>query len=247
MLYRDLGGIRNRENKIIKENVLIRSGNLSKISGNDLKQLKKLPVHKIIDLRTEQEKSEKPDKKIGHAEYLHIPIFNDKTLGITYEKDIQLKDLLSELPDMANLYRTMVTSAYSVGQLRKIINEIINANAYPVLFHCTAGKDRTGIVTMLLLSMLDVNEDEIFEDYLKENERNRLKRNFLYSVVLLMTGDRLLAKKVKNFYTADEEYLKAAIEAINEKYGNVGNFIRNELGVSDRQKEAFKRQVLEEY
>lgn len=78
MLYRDLGGIKNKEGKIIKENYLLRSANLSRINSRTLHRLEKYHLYKIIDLRTNEEISEKPNKIIAGAQYIQLPIFNEK-------------------------------------------------------------------------------------------------------------------------------------------------------------------------
>ena len=244
MLYRDLGGIRNKEGKTIKKNFLFRSANLSKINAKTLKKLKDMHLYKIIDLRTSEEASERPDKAIDNVQYIHMPLLNVKTVGITYEKDTGMKEMIEALPNMADLYRSMVTSEYSVSQIKQIIREIIESDGFPILFHCTAGKDRTGIVALLLLSILDVDKSEIIKDYLYESKKHKLKSLGLYLLSMFVTGNRALASKVRTSFLVDEKYLIAAIQAINEKYGSIDAFIKNELDISDIDKEAFKSTVL---
>ena len=244
MLYRDFGGIKNKEGKIIKKNYLLRSANLSKINSRTLQRLEKYHLYKIIDLRTSEEISEKPNKIIAEAQYIHIPIFNEKTIGITREKDIGIKEMLHALPDLAGLYRNMVTDEYSVAQLKQIIHEIIDSDGYPILFHCSAGKDRTGIVALLLLSILDVSEDEIMKDYLYDSKKHKLKSLGLYLTLIFMTRDKELASRVRKYYLVDEKYIRSAMQAINEKYGSMDAFIKNEMCVSTIYKEEFKRRTL---
>ena len=244
MLYRDLGGIINKDGKVIRKNYLIRSANLSKIDKRSLQQLKKYHLYKIIDLRTNEETAEKPNKVIDGAQYVQIPIFNEKTVGITREKNIGIKEMLHALPDLTGLYRNMVTNEYSVAQLKQIIHEIVDSNGYPVLFHCSAGKDRTGIVSLLLLSILDVGEDKIIKDYLYDSKKHLLKSLGLYLTLIFMTRDKELASRVRKYYLVDERYIMTVMQAINEKYGSMDILIRNELGVSDVHKEEFKRKVL---
>lgn len=244
MLYRDLGGIKNKEGKIIKKNYLLRSANLSRINSRTLHRLEKDHLYKIIDLRTDEEISEKPNKIIAGVQYIQLPIFNEKTVGITREKDIEIKEMLHALPDLAGLYKSMVTNEYSVAQLKQIMHEIIDSNGYPVLFHCSAGKDRTGIVSLLLLSILDVSEDKIIKDYLYDSKKHQLKSLGLYFTLIFMTRDKELASRVRKYYLVDEKYMMTSMQAINEKYGSMDIFIRNELCVSDVHKEEFKRRVL---
>lgn len=242
-VYKDFGGIRNAENKVIKENMLMRSINLNKLKKADIKKLKKSNLSKVIDLRTNIELKEKPDIKIENVKYMHVPIFEERTVGITHEED-NLIESLSKIPDMTNLYIKMVTEEYSVSQLKKVINEIVNSEDFSILFHCTAGKDRTGIVSMLVLNILDVNMDEIMKDYLYINKRNLLRTNICYCLIKIKTRNAELASRIKQVMIADENYLVAAIYAIEKKYGSVESFIRDELGITDETKEKFKSKIL---
>lgn len=244
MLYRNLGGIINKDGKVIRKNYLIRSANLSRINSRTLHRLEKYHLYKIIDLRTNEEISEKPNKIIAGAQYIQLSIFNEKTIGITREKDIRIKEMLHALPDLTGLYRNMVTNEYSVTQLKQIIHEIIDSDGYPILFHCSAGKDRTGIVSLLLLSILDVSEDKIIKDYLYDSKKHKLKSLGLYLTLIFMTRDKELASRVRKYYLVDEKYIMAAMQAVNEKYGSMDIFIKSELGVSDVHKEEFKRRIL---
>ena len=243
-VYKDFGGIKNAENKVIRKNMILRSINLNKLKKADIKKLKKSNLLKVIDLRTNIELKEKPDVKIENVKYMHIPIFEEKTAGITHEKEDNLIDSLSKIPDMTNLYIKMVTEEYSVLQLKKVIDEIVNSEDFSILFHCTAGKDRTGIVSMLILSILDVNVDEIMKDYLYINKRNLLKASICYCLVRIKTNDAKLALKIKQVMIADKNYLTAAIDAIVEKYGSVEKFIKDELEITDEAKEKFKSKIL---
>lgn len=244
LIYNDLGGIRNKENKVIKKNMVIRAASLNKIGKIDILKLKKHNLSKVIDLRTSVELEEKPDVKIEGVKYIHVPIFKEKTVGITHEIENNKIEVLKNMPNMQELYSTMVTDEYSVMQLKNTINEIVNSDNFSVLFHCTAGKDRTGVVAMLILSILNVDINEIIKNYLQINKTQKLKGNILYLLIKRITKDTELALKGRNLCVVDKEYLMAAIKSIEDKYGNMDNFIKNQLGITDEMKEQFKKKVL---
>ena len=87
LLYRDLSGIKNKEGKVIKNNMLVRGKCLYKLTKKDIEKLKSYNVAKVIDLRTAVEIDEKPNVAIDNVKYMHMPIFKEKTAGITHEKE----------------------------------------------------------------------------------------------------------------------------------------------------------------
>ena len=246
LVLKDLGGIKNKEGKTIKENQLIRSSSLYKLRKKEINLLKNHHLSKVIDLRTTAEKEEKEDTIIEGVTYLHLPIFKEQRIGITRENDKEkLKNLdnLKNLPDISELYKIMVTEEYSISQIKTIIHEILETNSC-TLFHCTAGKDRTGVITMLLLSILDVEETTIIENYLEINKHQKFQANLYYFLIKLKTKNTELATKAKNYFLAKEEYLKSSMNTIKENYGSMENFIKNTLEVTKDQKEKFKNKIL---
>ena len=139
----------------------------------------------------------------------------------------------------------MFTYEYSVSQLKNIVHEIVNSKTYPVFFHCTAGKDRTGIVAMLLLYILDVSEEKIMENYLEINKKHKSKGDLFYYLIRILMFNKELAVRAREYYIVDKAYLNTAIQAIKEKYGSMENYITNVLGVTKEMKEEFKNKVLE--
>ena len=189
------------------------------------------------------EKNEKPDFIFNNVAYLHLPIFDEAKSGITHEKS-DLANKLRTMPDLAGLYNLMMTDEFCISQLSKVVNEIVNSANYSVLFHCSAGKDRTGIVSMLILSILDVPEETIYNDYLSVNKGKKLKANLAYLVALMKVKDKKIASKVKQLFIIQKEYLESAINTMITTSGSVQNFIREKLKISDEMKENFKNKVL---
>ncbi len=244
LLYRDLGGIKNKEGKVIKSNMIVRGKSLYKISNEEIEKVKSYKLAKVIDLRTAVESDEKPNTVIDGIKYLHMPIFKEKTAGITHEKEENKLKMLMNMVSIENLYKLMVTDKYSIEQLKNIIHEIINSDTYPVLFHCTAGKDRTGVVAMLLLNILDVDEKTIMNNYLEINKKHKPKANLFYALINILMWNKELAIKARSYYMVHESYLETAIAAIKETYGTIENYIKEALGVTDEMKQSFKNKVL---
>ncbi|MBQ9266227.1 MAG: tyrosine-protein phosphatase [Bacilli bacterium] len=238
---RDLGQTKNEDGKIIPLGLFIRSDSLRKITFGDKFKLKhKLKIKTVIDLRNHKEVEEKPDKKIRGVTYYNFPLIEEVADGITHEHH---KHNPSNMPGLDKLYAEIVVSEFAINSFKKIFDVLLNLNNAPVLFHCSVGKDRTGLVTMLLLHLLDVDEKRIAKDYLESNVACIPESERVYERVLEKTMNTTLATKIRETYIVDIKYLNAAIEAINERYGSVDNYIKNVIGITDEQKAEFKSKV----
>ena len=177
---RDLGGI-PVAGGTIKPKRLIRAGSLYAInkSGEDkLKNDYNLKI--VVDLRNSAEKSEKPDKPIEGITFLEMPVFDSSIPGISHES----KKDLDHVPSMTKLYEAVVNG----GSFKNLCNAVRNIvhlcdNDYSILFHCTEGKDRTGMVTAMLLTVLGAKREDILKDYLFTNKTNRKKALTLYQEI----------------------------------------------------------------
>lgn len=243
--YCDLGGTPNKEGKHILPNRIIRSGCLNHLRPRHAKELRAHRLVKVIDLRTEVEIADRPDRSIDGVRFVHIPVFEERVVGITREKKQNYVEMLRGMRDIADLYQAMVTDPFCVAHLGEVVREIVFGDQYAVLYHCTAGKDRTGLITMLLLTLLDVDEAVILQDYLAINRRQRPVAIACYLLGMLLTFDKRLALKAKDYFTAKPEYLLGAMQTISQQYGSVSAFIRDRLGVDDEAKAAFKAKMLQ--
>lgn len=234
--YKDLSYIRSN-GKRIKKGYIIKSSNLSKLD------VSKLKVKKIIDLRTKEEVSNMPDIIPDGVKYINIPMLDNRMTGITHEKTSRLKQLES-LSSMSEVYREIVSNEDYVNNISKILKEIINADEYPIIYHCSEGKDRTGIITYLILYILGFEEKEIIKDYLYINKYNMIKSYIYYLIVLIMKQDLSMAEKARKFKIADQNYLYRAIKTIKEKYGTIEEYLKNGLSISPNEQRKFKTKLL---
>ena len=240
---RDIGGILSSDGWRVKTGHILRSDSLHSLSVGDIRKLQDIcHLSLVIDLRNAVEFEEKPDIQIPNVRYLHVPLFQDSVIGMTRENGVL--EAARHVPDMSMLYRLIVSEPYSVSQVSVAIREIMGCTAGSVVFHCTAGKDRTGIITMLLYGLLDVSENMIIEDYLKSNETAVSDAQAHYEMVLEATGDETTAEGIRKAYIADEDYLKSALDYIHSEYGSIQDYCRKALAISDREAEAFRARML---
>ena len=244
---RDLGGLPTRSGAVVRPGLLLRGGHLHDVSERSAALFQAIyHVRHIIDLRTDIERSESPDAPIPGAQSYHMPIYDEAMVGITHEHASDDRaSIIACLPDMPELYVDMVTgkAAEHLSDIAHLIVEVA-ARDEAVLFHCTEGKDRTGLVSLVLLSMLDVPMEAIVEDYLFTNRYSRARARKYYWLVLLMKRDRALARKVRNLFYADEAYLRAALSAIEQTHGSMGAFITDGLRISEQEQRVFAAALL---
>ena len=244
---RDLGSLVTMDKKKIRRNHLIRSAKLNRAKVRDLERLReKYGVSLVIDLRTDREVENEPDALLEGIKYLHIPIFTEAMLGISHEDDGNILDHIDDIPDFKDLYRLIVTEQSCMAQMKKVLEAIMNHRAGAVLWHCSEGKDRCGLVSAFVLFLLGCGEETVIEDYLLTN-LTALKKAFIYySLVLVLTRSRKKARKIQSIFLAEEDYLKAALEAVKIRYGSMDWYFRQIIGISDEEIDGFRRYMLEE-
>lgn len=237
---RDLGLINSRYR--IKDKILYRSGELSNISKKSGKKLvNEYNVKTVVDLRIEPEKNKRPNKIIDGIKYVWLPVFKNNLFGISYDKKIPRGE---SIPDLKDTYTMLVTNDECKHNFGIIINYLADYDyeSGGLLFHCTQGKDRTGLLALFILYILGVDLDTIKEDYTYTNTVNYKKSRKYYWLV------RILGKKkatdLSNIFLAKPEYLETAIKVIDDNYGGLDNYITNELKVSDEAREKLKKKLL---
>ena len=236
---RDLGGLCAGD-KTIKTGKLIRAGHLNAVTDRDINRLlNEHHLRTVIDLRIDQEKDELPDAIISGVKYLEMPVFDDSLPGLSHES----KQNLDAVPDMTKLYRHVMNSA-CLDNLAAIVRQIVRAreDEYAILYHCTEGKDRTGMVTALLLLLLGVSREDIVADYLYTNKRNRKRAVGYYLLVRVFKRNKAAAKRVYGVFIADERYLNEVFRAF-DRYG-YDDFVTQVLRLTGDDIERFKKRIL---
>ena len=244
---RDMGGLHTAQGCTISSGLLIRSANLSDATEADKNVLlKKYRLSKIIDLRTEIERKEMPDASMENVDYLPIPIFDQSVAGISHEKKLSKEQLFELIPNMGQLYCKMVTDSsclLNLGRAARCVMEH-DFSKGSVLWHCTEGKDRCGLLSAVLLLALGVKRSTIMEDYLLTNRVNAAKSEKYYQMVLSAGKPESAAETIRDIFLAKEEYLDAAFSAIDAQYKNANAFLRDGLNIPQELFDRFQSSVL---
>lgn len=242
--FRDLGGIPTSDGRVVKWGTFYRSGKLTDLSPKDLNYYKTLGITTVVDFRDDKEVAKNPSR--FPAQYtvnkVRVPIG---------DRDGRLHDQIKEQIRKANA-KTFDSKKYVENLNRQFIDSFayqyapfielaVAAENTPLLFHCSAGKDRTGLATALLLSVLGVEKEVILGDFMMSNYyRNARINRSLKKSALAGISQRITQPLVE----VDETYLAAALQAIDDKYGSMESFLEEEFGLTEARLQTIRDRYL---
>lgn len=234
--FRDLGGYPTTDGHTVKWHRLIRTGSLARLDQADLKYLESIPVKVDIDLRAPDEISAAPDHVPATAKYYQLPVFAaDETDASHSDEEIakQMQQPGNGYHHMLDVYRRMATIDSAKKAYQAMFKLLLEEPDGAVLYHCTAGKDRTGMASFLILSALGVDQEIIREDYLLTNTVTQAFRDkWLQSMRDKGASEELVTNRAALASVAPD-YLNTAIKTINENYGNVDHYLHDHLGLTN--------------
>lgn len=224
---RDLGGYRTKTGKTVKVHMLLRAAALNKLTKADAQKLKKTyHVRTDIDLRSKGEAQKDPDVKISGVTYQFNPVVKDvsKQFSMTSKDGVKV---------METGYREMVTSKQGRQAYKKMFKILLkNPKNQAVLWHCTAGKDRTGIGTALVLSALGVDRKTVMNDYLLSNKYLASSNAAAIKQLKAKGADAATIKMMTDMMAVKKSYLNASFSAINKTYGSLDKYLQKGLGLT---------------
>lgn len=246
---RDLGALETEDGRHILPKRLLRSGGLYHISIVDQDTLiNEYHLSTVVDFRTRMECLEKPDTVMEGVQYYEMPIVDEETLGITRSGSLtEILKSFKEIPEefMLKQYESLVHDEYSIKQYARFLDVLLHQNEGAVLWHCSAGKDRAGVGTALLLCALGVPKKTIYEDFMKTNMY--LDKEMEYMIRLLETKmivDSQVMDKILLFYRVKEEYLDMVFDTIKKDYGSMEMFMKKALYMNPKNIEVLKKKYL---
>lgn len=237
--FRDIGGIKTKDGKTVRWGKVFRSDNLSKITSREFDRFNDLHIKTVYDLRTDHEIEGKEDHLPAGVRYVHAPTVADNEGQIAQLRAKVIGGEINEEEARAqtlSFYKETVT--VNLATLKPTLLQIVNSDE-PVLYHCSAGKDRTGIVSALILSVLRVDRETIVKEYLLSNYYRRVKTEKLLGKAKLakVIKPKMDLKAIEVFMTVDESYIRAVFDVIDKEYGGIDKFIQNQLGIDDAMRE----------
>jgi protein-tyrosine phosphatase len=241
--FRDAGGYRTADGKWIRMGLVYRSNGIEHLTDDELAEIERLKIKLVCDLRTAEEIRRNPDRVppgitavsadvlADDADLIHAmiagagtgtapaalqtPAANPQSAGGSAAPDLQLR-----------IYRDFVRLASARKAYRSLFERLADPAALPTVFHCTAGKDRTGWAQAVLLTILGVPRTTIVRDY--ELTNDYLQGDALKSV-RQSTSQATTSVRLR----ADPKALDAAFDEVMQDYGSFDNYLRQGLQLSD--------------
>ncbi len=238
--FRDLGGLHTADGHMVKPGLFYRSGPLGSLTERGRADFDRLGVARIVDLRTTEERS--------HDAYSQKDAFGARYWTRDYAMSMgDMRSLFSDPSKLtADSMRAMMAQAYrtmpkeQAPAYRELFASLV-AGTGPVVVNCTAGKDRTGIATALVLTALGVPYDTVRADFLLSNGAPGM--NTLSASISPMLA-RLPADVVAPLTGVDGVYLDNAFAQLKQDYGSVEGFMDKELGVGPAQIAALRQRMV---
>ncbi len=221
--WRDCGGLPTLDGRRSRSGMLYRSGDPSHARGAALRDLKRLGLRTIIDLRSPRERRHKVATLLG-VRTLSIPIAiaeltSERLRGVLYKR--RAEPAIVDV--MVSVYRDMVDlAAAPVGAILRLL---LDPQSYPVLIHCRAGKDRTGFACAVIQLVLGVAPQAVIWDYLRSGDTTApaVRRSLLWlrclTLGLAPTGN------LATVYATQPGYLQASLDRIAVAYGGLGAYL----------------------
>jgi protein-tyrosine phosphatase len=230
--FRDIGGYVNDQGRSVKWRKIMRCGHLANLTDNDLDSLEQIGINRIHDFRRTEEQEQSPSRAV-RAEFIDdyqvsigdISRFWEFLFGgeLTAESSHTL---------VVNSYRNCIESVIPAFSrfMRHIVDNADNAS----VFHCSAGKDRTGMAAALILSALDVPRQTIIEDYMLTLQHYDSEK--LIDLVEGHLRDAKVESWDRNwlvpYCSVHQDNIVAFLDAIDSEYGNVRSYLITALGLS---------------
>lgn len=226
---RDLGGYQTATKQKVKSRLLLRSAKLADLTDNDEQLLvRRYRLKTVVDLRTPAVIKRTPDAKIPGVQLLKDPVVSDKTMA-----SVNRIATVSGTKSMVKLYQSFVTTSQARHAYRQLFLQLLKAPSNrAILWHCSAGKDRTGFGTALVLTALGVPQKTVYQDYLASNTYNKALISHQLSARKQQGVSRQAIERKKETLVVQKAYLDAAYEAADKKYGSIQGYLTKGLGLS---------------
>ncbi|QLI82771.1 tRNA adenosine(34) deaminase TadA [Chitinibacter fontanus] len=247
---RDLGGLKTADGRTVKTGMVFRSEQWFGLPESSLQAAQALQLRSVWDFRSYGEQVRHPDPHLPGAENYWLDVLADteQTLAFDVAQMLERPDLLQQHLGngaaeqmMLALYRDLVASPTAQQVYAHWLNTICSTEQYPLLIHCTAGKDRTGWASVLLLSILGVPHEAILRDYLSSHDKVIAKYQPLIDRCVAAGGDLAILHAI---FGVQASYLKAALHEVKKQAGTMPRYLTEVLKISFEQQHKLKSILL---
>ena len=249
--FRDLGGYPTKDGKRVKRGLLFRSGAMTSLTASDKIYLDRLNIQTVMDLRSNEELDLYPNPwarpagvRYLHSGYSMMDLFKQSAKPSAAQGQIAAEGYTSILEQLT-------------PQLSQYFNALLKGDV-PIVVNCSAGQDRTGVASALLLSILGVERTLIIEDYLLSTDFRQPANevgdvdlqehasNNAFAAMMLKHGQGRPEARANSLLTDDGvSLIELTLEAIDRQYGSIANYMALVLGVDQKAQAQLKRMYLQ--
>jgi protein-tyrosine phosphatase len=245
--FRDLGGYQSADGRRVRWGLLFRSGELSGLTDRDLEYLSHIDLQLVCDFRTPFEREEDPDRLPAESPP-QVALLGDS--GLSGDIKRLFERIRSGDVEEGELRELMIEgsrrhASSNADPFRRMFQRVSDPANLPALVHCTGGKDRAGFASALLLMALGVPLETILQDYLLTNyfTHDHIERQMrMIRLVSLFRTDPAALRPVLG---VERQFMQASFDTILANHGSVDAFLRDHMGITDAQKQAFRDLLLE--
>lgn len=263
--FRDVGGLKTTDGRQVKPHFFLRGADLRSVSDEDYETLfQTYHLGWIIDLRTQEEARRAPDRVLAPASYLFLPVrekldsfingdiaklnasYPVKLATAIQQKQVSIDRLLEYS------YAFLIESEFARAQYAKMLDLIYQmaraGDQRSFYLHCSAGKDRTGLGMLFILSALGVDQAEIEKDYLSTNEDRFVSAKVAYFQDELRTHgftDQQVVEEAIRSITVNQHWFQITLDTIKARYGSMDSFLKEGLKLSSEKLKTIRSFYLE--
>jgi protein-tyrosine phosphatase len=216
--FRDLGGYPTHDGRSVRWRTLFRADGLGRLTANDLETLRPIALKTVVDLRREREIDERgrfPFESYPVA-FHHLPV-----IDTTWDRELARSEDLPATEFLHRAYTAMLDEG--APRFAAAFRVLAGADALPAVFHCAAGKDRTGLLAALVLGALGVEAPDIVADYALSKAT---MARFLDRVRSETNGAALIDAVPQVFFEAEPAAMTRVLDDIERDHGSVPGFVR---------------------
>ena len=232
--FRDFGGYVTEDGERVAWGKLFRSNQPAGMTSADYGEVALLQLATVVDFRTAEEREAAQTEWQGNPapQFVLLPMGSTEAfveLDAQVEAAIETEDIAALRRAAVEVYRRMPIEY--AGELGVLLRSLASDQSLPIMIHCHAGKDRTGLSAALILSLLGVSRETIMADYLYSNDR------------LLSDGvERTAIEKI--YWGVEEDWLRASFEGIEAHYGSLDRYFEVALGIDAATRARIRRNLL---
>ena len=232
--FRDMGGYPLASGQRVRHGRLFRSDHLGRLTDSDQMLLEEVGIRTVIDLRRKEEREEILDRVDNpDVNQIWLPVSAEAADVVTLRRSLERGEMgPDDAVEFLRLANRQFVELFS-DVFSEFLHLLLDESHYPIVFHCSAGKDRVGFAAAMTLFALGADEDTVMHDYLATNHITANYVEGLIDGVMEMPGygKQLTGEALRKLMQVEPDYLGGALQMMHSQYGGIHEYIEGRLGL----------------